>query len=82
MTLAWRMLLRDLRAGELRLLGIAMIIAVASLTSVSFFTDRLAQRLDARGQPASGRRSAAGGGSCRGGPSCRMRRSGAGSMPC
>ena len=46
MILAWRMLLRDLRAGELRLLGIAMIIAVASLTSVSFFTDRLAQRLD------------------------------------
>ncbi len=46
MILAWRMLLRDLRAGELRLLGVAMIIAVASLTSVSFFTDRLAQMLD------------------------------------
>ncbi len=46
MTFAWRMLLRDLRAGELRLLGIAMIIAVASVTSVSFFTDRLSQMLD------------------------------------
>ncbi|HWS11374.1 MAG TPA: ABC transporter permease, partial [Rhodocyclaceae bacterium] len=43
--LAWRMLLRDLRAGELHLLGIAMVIAVASVTSVSFFTDRLSQAL-------------------------------------
>jgi putative ABC transport system permease protein len=45
MMLAWRMLLRDLRAGELHLLGIAMVIAVASVTSVSFFTDRLSQAL-------------------------------------
>lgn len=43
--LSWRMLLRDFRAGELRLLGIAMLIAVASLTSVGFFTDRLSQAL-------------------------------------
>jgi putative ABC transport system permease protein len=45
LTLSWRMLRRDLRAGELRLLGIAMMIAVASLTSVSFFTDRVSQAL-------------------------------------
>jgi putative ABC transport system permease protein len=44
--LAWRMLGRDWRAGELRLLGLAMVVAVASLSSVSFFTDRLAQRLE------------------------------------
>ncbi|MBI3140760.1 MAG: FtsX-like permease family protein [Rhodocyclales bacterium] len=39
--LAWQMLKRDWRAGELRLLGLALAIAVASLSSVSFFTDRL-----------------------------------------
>lgn len=40
------MLKRDFRAGEMRLLGVAMIIAVASLTSVTFFTDRLTQMLN------------------------------------
>ena len=44
--LAWRMLKRDFRAGELRLLGVALLIAVASLTSVSFFTDRIGRALD------------------------------------
>jgi putative ABC transport system permease protein len=39
--LALRMLRRDWRAGELRLLTIALVIAVASVTSVSFFTDRV-----------------------------------------
>ena len=34
---------RDWRAGELRLLGLALVIAVASLTSVDFFTDRVRQ---------------------------------------
>jgi putative ABC transport system permease protein len=43
--LAWEMLRRDFRAGEMRLLALAMVIAVASVTSVSFFTDRLSQRL-------------------------------------
>ncbi|WP_347250496.1 FtsX-like permease family protein [Zoogloea sp.] len=42
---SFRMLRRDLRAGELGLLLIALIIAVASLTSVGFFTDRVAQAL-------------------------------------
>jgi putative ABC transport system permease protein len=39
--LALRMLRRDWRAGELRLLLIALVIAVASVTSVGFFTDRI-----------------------------------------
>jgi putative ABC transport system permease protein len=40
---AWRMALRDFRAGELRLLGIALLLAVAALSSVSFFTDRVSR---------------------------------------
>ena len=36
-------LLRDWRAGELRLVGLALIIAVASMTTVDFFTDRVNQ---------------------------------------
>lgn len=43
--LAWQMLKRDFRAGELRLLGLALVIAVASLSSVSFFSDRLSRAL-------------------------------------
>ncbi|MEP6965835.1 MAG: FtsX-like permease family protein, partial [Polaromonas sp.] len=39
--LGWRTLLRDLRAGELRLLIVAVTLAVASLTAVGFFADRL-----------------------------------------
>ncbi len=39
--LGGRNLWRDLRAGELRLLLLAVILAVASLTSVAFFADRL-----------------------------------------
>ena len=42
---SFRMLRRDLRAGELGLLLVALVIAVASLTSVGFFTDRVAQAL-------------------------------------
>jgi len=37
----WRTLWRDLRAGELRLLIVAVTLAVAALTSVGFFADRL-----------------------------------------
>lgn len=40
------MMLRDLRAGELHLLGLAIIVAVASLTSVGFLADRVARGLD------------------------------------
>jgi putative ABC transport system permease protein len=39
--LAWRAALRDLRAGELRLLLVAVGLAVAALTAVGFFADRL-----------------------------------------
>ena len=40
-TLGWRSLWRDVRAGELRLLAVAVLLAVAALTSVGFFADRL-----------------------------------------
>ncbi len=40
-SLAWRTLWRDLRAGELRLLLVAVTLAVAALSSVGFFADRL-----------------------------------------
>ena len=39
--LAWRQTLRDFRAGELRLLAVAVTLAVAALTAVGFFADRL-----------------------------------------
>jgi putative ABC transport system permease protein len=39
--LAWRNLWRDLRAGDLRLLIVAVALAVAALTAVGFFADRL-----------------------------------------
>ena len=34
-------MLRDLRAGELRLLIVAVTLAVAALTAVGFFADRI-----------------------------------------
>jgi putative ABC transport system permease protein len=39
--LGWRSLWRDLRSGELRLLVVAVTLAVAALTAVGFFADRL-----------------------------------------
>ena len=42
---ALRMLGRDWRAGELRILALALVIAVASVTSVAFFADRVRQAL-------------------------------------
>jgi putative ABC transport system permease protein len=39
--LGWRSLWRDVRAGELRLLVVAVSLAVAALTAVGFFADRL-----------------------------------------
>ncbi len=38
--LGWRTLRRDLRAGELRLLIVAVTLAVAALTAVGFIADR------------------------------------------
>ncbi len=43
--LALRMLARDWRAGELTVLGIALMLGVAALTSVGFLTDRVEQAL-------------------------------------
>lgn len=42
---SWRNLWRDWRAGELRILAAALVIAVASVSSVGFFTDRTQQAL-------------------------------------
>ena len=39
--LAWRQTARDFRAGELRLLVVAVMLAVAALTAVAFFADRI-----------------------------------------
>lgn len=41
--LALRLLARDWRAGELRILFIALVLAVAATTSISFMTDRIAR---------------------------------------
>ncbi len=44
--LAARQTLRDFRAGELRLLAVAVLLAVAALTAVGFFADRLSTGLN------------------------------------
>ena len=43
---AWQFLRRDAQAGELRVLLAALIVAVASVTAVGFFTDRLHAALE------------------------------------
>ena len=45
LVLAVKMLLRDFRAGELNLIGVALIIAVGSMSAVGFFTDRVNRAL-------------------------------------
>jgi len=37
---------RDLKAGELRVLALALIVAVASVTAVGFFTDRIGRAME------------------------------------
>ncbi len=44
--LAWRMLGREMRSGELRLLFAALVVAVAAVTAVGFFADRVRQGLE------------------------------------
>ena len=41
LAMAWRALWRDARAGELRLLGVAVSLGVAALTSVGYLADRI-----------------------------------------
>jgi len=48
LTLAWRLLLRDWKSGELTVLGIALVIAVTSLTAVAFLTDRVGHAVELR----------------------------------
>jgi len=43
---AWRQLRREFRSGELRLLALALLIAVAAVTAVGFFADRVRQALE------------------------------------
>ncbi len=45
---AVRMLMRDARSGELTILALAVIVAVAALTAVGFFTDRVNQAVKAQ----------------------------------
>jgi len=44
-TLSVRLFKREWRSGELRILALALLIAISATTSISFFTDRLAQAL-------------------------------------
>ena len=43
---ALRSLSRDLRAGDLRVLTLALLVAVASVTAVGFFTDRIGRAVE------------------------------------
>ena len=43
--LALRMLMRDWRAGELRVLALGLVLAVGGVASVAFFADRVRQAL-------------------------------------
>jgi putative ABC transport system permease protein len=46
--LSLRLLVRDWKAGELTVLGIALIVAVSALTAVAFLTDRVGQAVEMR----------------------------------
>ncbi|MEN8131258.1 MAG: FtsX-like permease family protein, partial [Pseudomonadota bacterium] len=44
-SLAWRLIRRDGASGELRLLILALVLAIGSVTAVGFFTDRVDQAM-------------------------------------
>jgi predicted lysophospholipase L1 biosynthesis ABC-type transport system permease subunit len=44
-----RLLRRDWRSGELSLLGAALVLAVAAITAVGFFTDRIERAMERQG---------------------------------
>ena len=48
LSLAWRLMIRDWKSGELTVLGIALVIAVTSLTAVAFLTDRVGHAVELR----------------------------------
>ena len=48
LTMAWRLLLRDWKSGELTVLSLALVIAVTSLTAVAFLTDRVGHAVELR----------------------------------
>ncbi len=43
---AWRLLRRDWRTGELRLLAVSLLVAVSAVTAVLFFTDRVQRAME------------------------------------
>ena len=47
---AWRSLAREFRSGELAILALALVIAVAAVGSVGLFTDRVARAMERRHQ--------------------------------
>ena len=48
LVLAWRLLIRDWKSGELAVLSFALVVAVTSLTAVAFLTDRVGQAVELR----------------------------------
>jgi putative ABC transport system permease protein len=46
--LAWKLLVRDWRAGELTVLVTALLVAVTAMTGVAFLTDRVGQAVELR----------------------------------
>lgn len=44
--LAWRLFKRDWRAGEMRVMLFAVVTAVACLSSIGLFTDRVSRAID------------------------------------
>ncbi len=43
---AWRALWRDLKSGELAILALALVVAVAAVSAVGFFTDRVERAME------------------------------------